>query len=194
MISHVLPTYNRADIAFERGEGAWAIATDGTRYLDLGAGIAVNVLGHANPDLVAALIAQARALRSIMLRHPPSHLQRITAYFLALGHYDAHIVRLRQTMKRRRAVLEQALAASTLRIEGAAASGGSSIWLSGPAGCDSADLADRLVADSVLIEPGAVFFETPPQPCPLFRLGYGSIDETRIPEGVALIERAANIV
>ena len=59
MISHVLPTYNRADIAFERGEGAWAITTDGTRYLDLGAGIAVNVLGHANPDLVAALTAQA---------------------------------------------------------------------------------------------------------------------------------------
>ncbi|MBU3031406.1 aspartate aminotransferase family protein [Paracoccus marinaquae] len=59
MISHVLPTYNRAAIAFERGEGAWAIATDGTRYLDLGAGIAVNVLGHANPDLVAALTDQA---------------------------------------------------------------------------------------------------------------------------------------
>ena len=59
MISHVLPTYNRAPIAFERGEGTWAIATDGTRYLDLGAGIAVNALGHANPDLVAALTAQA---------------------------------------------------------------------------------------------------------------------------------------
>ncbi|WEF25031.1 aspartate aminotransferase family protein [Paracoccus sp. S3-43] len=59
MISHVLPTYNRAPIAFERGEGAWAIATDGTRYLDLGSGIAVNVLGHANPDLVAALTEQA---------------------------------------------------------------------------------------------------------------------------------------
>lgn len=59
MISHILPTYNRAPVAFERGEGAWAIATDGTRYLDLGAGIAVNVLGHANPDLVAALTAQA---------------------------------------------------------------------------------------------------------------------------------------
>lgn len=59
MISHVLPTYNRAPIAFERGEGSWAIATDGTRYLDLGAGIAVNALGHANPELVAALTAQA---------------------------------------------------------------------------------------------------------------------------------------
>ncbi|MCT4334663.1 aspartate aminotransferase family protein [Paracoccus sp. YLB-12] len=59
MMSHVLPTYNRAPISFEKGEGAWAIATDGTRYLDLGAGIAVNVLGHANPDLVAALTEQA---------------------------------------------------------------------------------------------------------------------------------------
>ncbi|MFH5772679.1 aspartate aminotransferase family protein [Paracoccus sp. NGMCC 1.201697] len=59
MISHVLPTYNRADLAFERGEGSWAIATDGTRYLDLGAGIAVNALGHANPELVAALTDQA---------------------------------------------------------------------------------------------------------------------------------------
>lgn len=59
MIDAVLPTYNRAPIAFDRGEGAWAIATDGTRYLDLGAGIAVNALGHANPDLVAALTEQA---------------------------------------------------------------------------------------------------------------------------------------
>ena len=59
MIDAVLPTYNRAPLAFERGEGAWAIAADGTRYLDLGAGIAVNVLGHANPELVAALTEQA---------------------------------------------------------------------------------------------------------------------------------------
>ncbi|TRW97485.1 aspartate aminotransferase family protein [Paracoccus sp. M683] len=59
MISHVLPTYNRFPIAFDRGEGSWAITADGTRYLDLGAGIAVNVLGHANPDLVATLTEQA---------------------------------------------------------------------------------------------------------------------------------------
>ncbi|MBK4214835.1 aspartate aminotransferase family protein [Paracoccus caeni] len=59
MISHVLPTYNRTSFAFERGEGSWAITADGTRYLDLGAGIAVNVLGHANPELVATLTEQA---------------------------------------------------------------------------------------------------------------------------------------
>lgn len=62
MIPHVLPTYNRADLAFEKGEGVWAITADGTRYLDLGAGIAVNVLGHANPDLVAALTEQAQKI------------------------------------------------------------------------------------------------------------------------------------
>jgi len=59
MIPSVLPTYNRAPLSFERGEGTWLIATDGTRYLDFGAGIAVNALGHAHPALVAALTAQA---------------------------------------------------------------------------------------------------------------------------------------
>ena len=55
MIPSILPTYNRAPMSFVRGEGAWLIDEDGDRYLDLGAGIAVNALGHANPDLVAAL-------------------------------------------------------------------------------------------------------------------------------------------
>ncbi|MBW6506235.1 MAG: aspartate aminotransferase family protein [Rhodobacteraceae bacterium] len=62
MIPSVLPTYTRAPLAFEKGEGSWLTATDGTRYLDLGAGIAVNALGHANPDLVAALTEQAGKL------------------------------------------------------------------------------------------------------------------------------------
>ena len=62
MIPHVLPTYNRAPIAFTRGEGSWLTAEDGTRYLDLGAGIAVNALGHAHPALVATLTEQAGKL------------------------------------------------------------------------------------------------------------------------------------
>jgi acetylornithine/N-succinyldiaminopimelate aminotransferase len=57
--SHLLPTYARVDLAFERGEGAWLVAQDGARYLDFGAGVAVNALGHAHPALVAALTAQA---------------------------------------------------------------------------------------------------------------------------------------
>jgi len=62
MITPVLPTYNRAPMAFVKGEGSWLTAEDGKRYLDLGAGIAVNALGHANPDLVAALSEQAGKL------------------------------------------------------------------------------------------------------------------------------------
>lgn len=62
MIPHVLPTYNRAPLAFTHGEGSWLVAEDGSRYLDLGAGIAVNALGHAHPALVAAISAQAAKL------------------------------------------------------------------------------------------------------------------------------------
>ncbi|MFA9229933.1 MAG: hypothetical protein RIR95_2061 [Pseudomonadota bacterium] len=62
MISAVLPTYNRAPLAFVSGEGSWLTAQDGQRYLDLGAGIAVNVLGHANSALTAALTEQAAKL------------------------------------------------------------------------------------------------------------------------------------
>lgn len=62
MIPAVLPTYNRAPLNFVKGEGCWMIEADGRRFLDLGAGIAVNVLGHANPKLVAALTQQAESL------------------------------------------------------------------------------------------------------------------------------------
>lgn len=62
MIDPILPTYNRIDLVFERGEGAWLATKDGERYLDFTAGIAVNVLGHAHPHLVAALTEQAGKL------------------------------------------------------------------------------------------------------------------------------------
>jgi acetylornithine/N-succinyldiaminopimelate aminotransferase len=58
----VLPTYSRADVAFVRGEGCFIYAESGERYLDFGAGIAVNALGHAHPALVAAITEQAGKL------------------------------------------------------------------------------------------------------------------------------------
>jgi acetylornithine/N-succinyldiaminopimelate aminotransferase len=62
MIPSVLPTYNRAPLSFIAGEGAWLTEADGRRFLDLGAGIAVNALGHAHPALVEALTRQAEKL------------------------------------------------------------------------------------------------------------------------------------
>ena len=62
MIPSVLPTYSRAPLHFVKGEGTWLIEADGRRFLDLGAGIAVNALGHAHPALVHALTDQAQKL------------------------------------------------------------------------------------------------------------------------------------
>jgi len=60
MTSHLLPTYARVHLAFERGEGVWLVATNGERYLDFTSGVAVNALGHAHPQMIAALTAQAQ--------------------------------------------------------------------------------------------------------------------------------------
>ena len=62
MFPALLPTYNRTDVAFVRGEGSYLFAEDGKRYLDFGAGIAVNAFGHANPKLIGALAVQANLL------------------------------------------------------------------------------------------------------------------------------------
>ncbi len=62
MSSHLLPTYSRVDLAFERGEGVWLFTAEGKRYLDFTSGVAVNALGHAHPHMVAALVAQAQKL------------------------------------------------------------------------------------------------------------------------------------
>jgi acetylornithine/N-succinyldiaminopimelate aminotransferase len=58
----VMPTYARADVAFERGEGAYLWSTDGRRFLDFGSGVAVTALGHCHPRLVKALQEQAGKL------------------------------------------------------------------------------------------------------------------------------------
>ncbi len=60
--SHVMGTYARQDVVFEKGEGAWITSTTGERYLDFASGIAVNSLGHAHPHLVKALTEQAQKL------------------------------------------------------------------------------------------------------------------------------------
>lgn len=57
-----MPTYARADVAFERGEGAYLWSTDGRRFLDFGSGVAVTALGHCHPRLVRALQDQAAKL------------------------------------------------------------------------------------------------------------------------------------
>lgn len=133
----------------------------------------------------APVIREARALRALMLRHPPGHLQRTVSYFLALGHYNAVIRRMRTEYHERHEVMATALARSSLKIAGASDFGGTAFWIEGPEGLDADRLMRELRHDGVLIESGSPFFPGTDGPCRFFRMGYSSIPSDRIAEGVA---------
>ncbi|PCJ74868.1 MAG: GntR family transcriptional regulator [Rhodobacteraceae bacterium] len=135
------------------------------------------------------LIRQARALRSAVLRHPPGHIQRTTAYFLGLGHYDAMIKRMRGVFQKRRTVMDEALKGTSMVIAGSASFGASSFWVEAPAAIDTELLAEKLKVQGVLIEAGAPFFENTDAPKNFFRLAYSSISSEKIPEGIRRIEQ-----
>ena len=138
----------------------------------------------------ASFIREVRALRLMMLRHPPGHIQRTVAYFLSLGHYDALINRMRNAYRRRRQVMEEAIRENGLTVAGQGGFGGSSFWMRAPAGVDTERLAEALRGDGVLIEPGLAFFDPAQAPRNFYRLGYSSIAPAKIPEGIARIGRA----
>ncbi|MFW8633641.1 PLP-dependent aminotransferase family protein [Cribrihabitans pelagius] len=137
-------------------------------------------------------IRQARALRASVLRHPPGHIQRTVAYFLSLGHYDAQIRRTAKVLHDRRMVIEDAICKHGLTVAGVGAYGGSALWMRAPEGVDTAEVAERLKAQSVIIEPGAPFFSAPYRRHNFYRLGYSSIPAPRIEPGLALLAKALN--
>ena len=79
MIAALMPTYNRADLAFERGEGAWLYTGDGRRFLDFGAGIATSSLGHNNAHLVAAIAGQAARVMHVSNLYRVPQAERLAA-------------------------------------------------------------------------------------------------------------------
>ena len=86
--SHLLPTYARVDLTFERGEGVWLIAIDGERYLDFTSGVAVNALGHAHPQLIAALTAQATKLWHVSNLYRIPEAERLAGRLCAASFAD----------------------------------------------------------------------------------------------------------
>ncbi|MDT8344156.1 MAG: PLP-dependent aminotransferase family protein [Thermohalobaculum sp.] len=139
-----------------------------------------------------ALIAELRALRRLMLRHPPGNNQRAAALFLANGHFDVLVRRIHRTYRERWQVMAEALAA---HLPGWALNpgfGGSSYWLTGAEGLDAAALARRALARGVVIEPGEPFFAGPGAGRRNFRLGFSSIEASRIPEGIARLAAAVS--
>ncbi len=133
------------------------------------------------------LIREARALRRLMLRHPPANNQRTAALFLSLGHHEALARRLAHIHRDRAQVMRRALEKLLPDFSFSATDGGSSFWIEGPSWLDARVLAERARARGVLIEPGDVFFMGEEPPRRFMRLGFSSIAADRIEPGIAIL-------
>jgi GntR family transcriptional regulator/MocR family aminotransferase len=140
--------------------------------------------------IVAApeVIAEARGLRRLMVRHPPRNNQRTAAFFLSLGHYDTTMVKLGKIFRERMTALRdglnyylpQLVAISPLRD-------GTAYWVEGPAELDASYLAREASKRGILIEPAEDYFTAPNSPRNVFRMGVTSLTVDKIREGVAAL-------
>jgi GntR family transcriptional regulator/MocR family aminotransferase len=132
----------------------------------------------------AELIAELRALRRLMLRHPVTYIQRAFALFLSLGHHDALLRRLAATQRERAALLIDALSRHLPECSVTPLSGGASCWVQLPQGMHAQELAQSAHAHGVLVEPGDVFFMDDPAPAAFIRMGYSATPTAAIEPGV----------
>lgn len=132
----------------------------------------------------AELIGEIRALRRLMVRHPATFIQRSFSLFLSLGHHDALTRRLSHIYHSRARVLMDALSRHVPEVKFVPVSGGASCWAWGPEWLDCHELARQAEERGVLIETGDVFFMVQTPPRNYFRMGFTSIAEERIEDGV----------
>jgi len=89
MIAALMPTYARADLAFERGEGAWLWTVDGRRFLDFGSGIATASLGHGNKHLANAIAEQAAKVMHVSNLYRIPQAERLAERLVAATFADS---------------------------------------------------------------------------------------------------------
>ncbi len=134
-----------------------------------------------------ALIAEARALRRLMVRHPPNNNQRAAALFLSLGHHDTLIRRLHKAYRTRWEVMGKALNDHLPNASRSPSFGGTAYWVSGAETLDSEALANAAIERGIFIEPMRVTFAAHNKPRNHFRLAFSSIDEAKIEKGITLL-------
>ncbi|MFN4141552.1 PLP-dependent aminotransferase family protein [Aestuariivirga sp.] len=133
------------------------------------------------------VVAQARALRRLMVRHAPNNNQRTAALFLSLGHHDTLIRRLHRAYRSRWEIMGEALNRHLPDASRVPSFGGTSFWVKAPEGLDSEELAREAASRGVLIEAGRVTFGAANPPRNFYRLAFSSIDEKKIEPGIRLL-------
>ncbi|WP_146690483.1 PLP-dependent aminotransferase family protein [Bradyrhizobium canariense] len=139
----------------------------------------------------APVIRELRALRRLMLRHPPLNNQRVAALFIGLGHYRSHLQQVARVLLERAKLLDRLLPRFLPSCTWSRGAGSTNYWISCPADTDTTKLAHAARTEGVVIEPGDVFSmeETATRHC--FRLGFSSIRTDRIEPG---IERLGSVL
>jgi GntR family transcriptional regulator/MocR family aminotransferase len=135
------------------------------------------------------LIAELRALRRLILRHPPTNNEHAAAFFIRHGFHEAFVRRLNRNYRDRGNALREALARHFPGATYAHASGGSALWVKLDESLDTASLARSALAAGVIIEPGEVFFSGEARPRGFARLGFSSIDSAHIDPGIRELAR-----
>jgi len=139
-----------------------------------------------------ALIDELRRLRRLIMRHPSSNNQHAAAMFIRHGFQQAYVKRLNAAYGERASILRKALAQNLPDWKHVASNGGSALWVETPVNLDSSELATRALQHGIVIEPGAVFYNTIDKgPNNMLRMGYSAIPARHIKDGV---ERLARLV
>ena len=141
----------------------------------LAPGLRIGFLVGAEP-----LIHEARQLRRLILRQPPTNNQRTVGLFIAGGYYDALVSRLQRAYRGRWQTMNEALAEYMPEATHTPSGGGTSFWIEGPKGLDADVLARNALTEGLVIEPGSIHFLSSRPPRNFFRLGFSSIREDKI--------------
>lgn len=183
-----------SELAFDGGANAAIKAMDedervvyiGSLSKTLAPGLRLGYLVGA-PELVA----EARAIRRVTVRHPPANNQRALATFLALGYHDAIVRRLLGIYQERSGVLTEALRRHLPQVRFEPPSGGSALWAMAPDGVDTDEVARHALRRGVVFDAGSVFWRGVRSiPRNTLRLGYASIPVERIEPGIRELARA----
>lgn len=132
------------------------------------------------------IIREARVARGVMMRHPPTIVQEITALFFQLGHYDAHLRNIERRYKKRWHAMNSALTKHLGMLQHTLSEGGTSFWLSGPEGFDATELARRLRPKGVLVDRGQDYYLNYNDKRS-FRLGFAYVPIAKMEAGLKII-------